>query len=283
MRCSGHHHIDSDTVMKKPRRRCVYCGEEGVTKEHLYGKWSRKFSPLTMLEPGKLHRTEHLVQHYPDGEIAAVPPEKPGAMNRPGQLRSQTLQIACRECNGGWMKKVLDEAMPMLKVLDAGYWGVLDERRQTVLSAWVAMFCSSYEFADLYTVTVSQMERDFLRRYGVPSRYWRIAIGFRHGIAKNEPVYHRAFSVRPEIHWVGERKCGATALSFGNLIAVAFHSERSLDFPFHVFCAKNRLVQIWPIQKNAVRKPFAGHFGDSVDQLIEALTKELNGSRNTSF
>ncbi|MBG6116212.1 hypothetical protein IWY39_000016 [Sphingobium sp. JAI105] len=199
-----------------------------------------------------------------------------GAIDRPGNIRSLTLKIACKKCNNGWMKGIVDESIPLLKPLTSGYWGSISLESQYILAKWIALFTMSFEYADRDTVCVSQRERDDFRRTGILSENWDIAIGYVEGAPGVEPTFHRGIQLWGQPDWNGHRLGQITAFVFGKMIAVASYSEFTHQFSFEDYATRLGLVTIWPIKSgSSIKKPFRIHCDDSVYQIIEEFSALL--------
>lgn len=169
-----------------------------------------------------------------------------GALNRPGMPRSQTLKIACADCNNGWMKLIVDDAIPILKLIGAGSWWDLSERECNILSSWLTLFTMTYEFADRSTVAVSTSERAAFRLLRSPSSHWHIAIGIAALTPGQDPTFHRCLALSPDVIWSGNRKSQITALAFGTMLAVTHYAEHPIDARLDELSAKLGLLTIWP-------------------------------------
>jgi hypothetical protein len=252
--------------VSNPPNLCIYCGRPGVTKEHFWGAWSRKYAFV------KNFRNEHTVNRFADGDIDKIAQSRKGALNRPGSNRSQSMKIACRECNGGWMKANLDAAMPILKRLHDGYWGNVTDAEAVKLSRWFIQFTMSYEFADRETVAVPQEVRTQFAIEGSISGYWVIAIGVATPVTGREPVYHRSLALRfPDGR---EEPFQVTALMFGRLIALSVYS--TFPTPIAVLSAVSdmSLAVIHPSQTEICR-PSWGHNEETVPVIVQAITDAL--------
>ena len=118
--------------------RCMFCGSGKPTREHVSGKWLKKYagnfdSPAI--------KTAHTVSGS-DGK------PRPGFMDRPGSPLAQTSRVVCAGCNNGWMsriEKAMERIFPSLLAGDtlawtAGEWDVL-ERWVTLKLAIIARGC----------------------------------------------------------------------------------------------------------------------------------------------
>lgn len=257
-------------AMSRPPKLCVYCGQPGVTKEHIRGDWSQKYA----LSRSKIFG--HIVKRYQDGDYLSKSNSKDGHMKRPGGSRSTTLKIACGNCNRGWMKAIVDAAIPILKPLDFGFWGNLSDEDQQKIASWIALYTMSFEFGDRETVCVSQTERFLFRESSVPSHHWRIAIGYGNFFRDIDWTIHRAMSIHPEISYDGHRKTQITAFSHGHLVAMSYYSESILFEEFTKIVQRSGLEPIWPRRDTILTKPFQVKYDGDMEDLVNNLTAALS-------
>jgi hypothetical protein len=253
--------------MSNPPNLCVYCGRAGVTKEHFWGAWSRKYAFV------KNSRSEHTIDRFLNGDLNIVELSKKGHLQRPGSNRSQTMKIACRECNGGWMKSNLDSAIPILKRLHDGYWGHVTEPEAAILVRWIAQFTMSYEFADRETVMIPQAIRTEFAMRNSLSGHWVAAIGIATPATGSEPVHHRAISLR---HPDGrEEPMQVTVLMFGRLIAMSVYS--AFPTPNTVFTAISEMsLAIIHPPGSVVLRPSWGHNEETVPLVVQAVSNAFS-------
>lgn len=106
---------------EKIKRRCVFCGSEGVTSEHVWPEWIGK-----------------LVRDYLGGGGGQWTTLHPGG----GMFRQKDLDITvkqvCHACNSRWMSQLEDEAIPVLTPLIAPKRAPIDlaHASQVTLARW---------------------------------------------------------------------------------------------------------------------------------------------------
>lgn len=270
--------------MSFPPKQCVYCGSTGVTKEHIFGSWSRKYGRKDLI------KNNHVVV-IPDDPFNRNGPwtTTKGALDRDGAPRSSTLKIACTSCNTGWMKTIVDDAIPILLPLSQGVWRPMDATARTRLASWLTLFTMSYEFAHRPTVRVPQSERSLFRHNGFPSEQWRIAVGSAKSFKSDDYVFHRAFNMvsvqspeYPEDSIPGQ----ATVLTFGGLIALTFYWEAPLEllgFDFDYYFKLRHLSALWPLHDSPIQKPFVTHYDPSIEALAQDFTERLGPAPPAGF
>lgn len=103
-------------------KRCIFCGAEGVSEEHIIAEWSfRAFARSRKLGPNFA-----------------------GTFTAPDQLKVeadepiQTAGVTCKPCNNGWLSLIDNDAARVLKPLIQGASEVtLDAAGQTASAAWI--------------------------------------------------------------------------------------------------------------------------------------------------
>lgn len=247
----------------KPRF-CIYCGKEGVTKEHVWGRWSRKHAPGT--HPNFPHIVDRYLNFDPNGEKSS----RKGHLNRPGSTRSQTMKIACKVCNNGWMKANVDAAIPILTRMNYGYWGKISNLETQALVRWIAQFAMSFEFADRETVMIPQAVRSHFAETTQLAGHWIIAIGNAEPTDGSDPIYHRALGIMEGDKITGPAQI--TAFMFGKLFCLAIYS--SFQTPPDVLRAVSdmKLCSIYPFSDKNIEKPYWRHSEITVPIVVDAIS-----------
>ncbi len=268
--------------MSRPQKLCAYCSKPGTTKEHYWGKWSRKYLPHVN------RYTQHTVSRIsgmasPDHPIVMV---GQGSQNRPGDLRAQTLKIVCTACNTRWMKAVNEAAEPHLVRLAEGEWWALTPTEKTQVAAWATMFSMTYEFADRFTLASTQAERDYLRENREPPPNWTIWIGsYGEGDWTHQCNHHAAraelnpsatvISEEPDVRISPNMNCQITVFTFGHLLIVTFSHRIRSPVRADAFGAVFGLQTIWPTGFGAVGKPIRHHTDSEIEAIAFGLSRNF--------
>lgn len=101
------------------RRTCVFCGAEGVSKEHLWSDWIR----------GMLSDPSEATAHTRN--IAGVSQEWKAPPF------TAVVRCVCSRCNHGWMSDIENEVKPHLQPMIQGRQRILGTKAQTALAKWV--------------------------------------------------------------------------------------------------------------------------------------------------
>lgn len=151
--------------MAKPPGRCIFCGNHGLTREHVWANWLRAYIPREKTQ----HRTRSLLV-FPARFEESIE-------RRTGDPHSRRIRRVCGRCNNGWMGKLQEKTKPFLVPMLKGNSASFYRNGQTTLAAWVAMFVMVAEFLDPDKTAISARERAwFMNNQRAPS-HWRVWIG----------------------------------------------------------------------------------------------------------
>lgn len=111
---------------KQFARKCLFCGEPGVTKTHVFAK---SFTDL-FEEEGHEPLVRHDRTDPESGETRVVKRAKKFAFKP---------MAACQDCNGGWMRELEEALRPVLKGFAENRPMVLSPREQQRLALWAVV------------------------------------------------------------------------------------------------------------------------------------------------
>ena len=215
----------------KPQGKCIFCGGFPLSKEHMWGKWLRRY--LAALTP----KTQRLTTLYRDGRTLRTPPPLiPGRLNRPGAVHSHQLRVVCGNCNGGWMKRLQDGVKPIILPLINDDWSTITADSALALALWATMFTMTSEHADPNTVSIPLSQREWFKSDQKVPDNWFVFIGRYHEADQRRAssVYnHHAFGVdRPtdEERFTPKHNTQTTTIGVGRLL-------------IHTFCTTSHIVE----------------------------------------
>jgi hypothetical protein len=166
--------------------RCIFCGGLGLTKEHLWADWLRRYLPRQM--PRHTTRGAFVHPHLED-QIAIE--------RRSGDFYSRRVRCVCATCNNGWMSRLQSSAKPFLIPFLTGQPTSLNKRERRIISAWIAMMVMVGEYATKEFIAIPERDRLYLRREQKPPSHWRIWIGAHN--CQEFPLYsHNVLSLAKE-------------------------------------------------------------------------------------
>jgi hypothetical protein len=151
--------------MARPQRFCIFCGKPGLTREHVWADWLKRFIPKTAANYSRFVATAHPTHTEFKRKMVS------------GDLRSQRLKVVCKSCNNGWMSRLQERTKSLLLPFLNGEVTVMDVHQQEILAAWIAMFVMVAEYFDPYKVATPQSERDYLMENQKTPPNWKIWFG----------------------------------------------------------------------------------------------------------
>ena len=168
---------------------CVFCGAAGpgiVTREHVLPDWLNKHVVI----PSELG----LESWRENGQLIET-------KERRGKLFARNPWIACERCNNGWMSRLEERAIPLLKpmfddrAIAFGFWD------QATLAAWAVKTCLALQWArhDIKSIVPEIHFRTIAAKSGVsPPPHVEVFLGYARDIpAELSNKYHTvAYSAR---------------------------------------------------------------------------------------
>ncbi len=158
--------------MKPPITNCIFCGAPGVTKEHIFPRWSHKY--MSKRPSGRAQSYQGT--QYPDRHDSQI-------VKLPGQVRDWQLKVVCGgthlQCNSGWMNEVEKLAKPLLVPLIKGDRARVWPRDQAIIATWAVLKAMVAEFdgADRRVTTHHTQRKRMMRHKIPPQRGWGVWIG----------------------------------------------------------------------------------------------------------
>jgi hypothetical protein len=269
-------------MAKKPpfargRTLCIFCGKGPVTKEHVFGRWIRKY-----IEAND-ERTKHFVLH--SGSIGM----KPGKLHlRQGGTVATQLRVVCGPCNHGWMREIQEAAAHYLVPLLAGDWtAALEPSACLAIASWFTLFSMVCEFCDRPTIGVTQAHRTEFMTTRTPPVGWTVMMGryFDKDPRKNVGFNHFGFGIYELGDWLRmpkgfkpESNSQITAVAMGRIVlyGLSTSSGEPVD-NFGIFSQHFDLPIIWPNNVvTHIRPPVLIHNFSSWSALSNDLMKRHN-------
>jgi hypothetical protein len=153
-----------------PPGRCIFCDQLGLTKEHLWADWLKRFLP----RKATTHYHVTSMSRVAGNEVFA---HEPQTKHQTGDIRSRRVKVVCGTCNNGWMGRLQEAAKPKLAQLLRGTWSGLSADDCATISAWAVMFTIIVERLDLSTAAVTAAERKAFSLDRRPPANWMIWAG----------------------------------------------------------------------------------------------------------
>lgn len=122
-------------------RTCPFCGRQGLSSEHIWGKWLLKLSEEAVHPQS---RVSHTVTELSRGGDRVL---HKGIFARNGNFLHAKRRLVCEPCNNGWMSRLEKEVQPILSRMKVMSQLSLSEGETRRLSRWcslkAAMFCTA--------------------------------------------------------------------------------------------------------------------------------------------
>lgn len=187
------------------RPRCIYCGEEGQSAEHLYGQWLRDILP----DFGNKHVIT--TTGWRDG-LRQEPIDE--SRFKAGSLYNASVRAPCRSCNSGWMNVINGEAREALTRLKEGEWWPTTPSEREALATWLTMFTINHTYALPLASPIPADEPKKFMTARRPMPRWSFWVGLLH----------------PECRWQVGTKHTKT-MFFGNTDLAAGPNSLTLCIP----------------------------------------------------
>lgn len=265
--------------MSRPAKKCIYCGKSGVTKEHLWGQWSRK-SEYYKAHSSGYERNIHEVTVGRPHEVRKV---SKGHADRQGSPRALQLKVVCKTCNGGWMSKIIQAAKPALLRLERGQVWAMNVQERAAVAAWVTMCVITWEQADRRTAAIDQNQRAIFMLTKCPPPNFHVFIGVYDWATRREFIHHKGLYTQRKDAQVpvgkfseGIGNLQSTTFNFGHMVAHCIsYRENSIIFKPDIYGVITGLQQIWP-KTYSLQKVLMAHDDISLDIVSHVLEGYLS-------
>lgn len=236
--------------------KCIFCGGPRMSKEHIWSDWLTKRGAIP--SQSSHNQLSTLLKFDPNTSKAQL--DIGELISKEGPLIQRKIRRVCVPCNSGWMRDIVNAAIPYAEKAVTGQFLLLDERSQLSLSAWISICCVMAEFTDEKTRVIPHEHLKHIKNEGLPPFSWRIFIGqydgiewsparYRHHSVKGQEVDLQTLSIpNNEItSWqISTYTLGKLAVQIAS-----FSSYLDLD---HFDCdfKPDNMCQIWPITADQV-------------------------------
>jgi hypothetical protein len=171
--------------MSKNRKRCIFCGEFGLSKEHIFSKWTYALVPNS---PTDTHARGHFTSSR--GSPGVI--ENREIKHYQGNVNTIRLRVVCKTCNNGWMSRQDNEIKSTLSALILCKAVSLNEAEQLKLATWITMKAMVAEQSRPDDAASIQGERSLLMADLRPPPSWQIWVARQTGITWRVAYQRRA-------------------------------------------------------------------------------------------
>lgn len=237
----------SKTPFLKGQRRCIFCGNTPVTREHMWADWLRDYIPREM--------------QYHTARFArlGLEAEQVSYKKQTGDPHSRRIPCVCAKCNNEWMSGLQEDAKPFLVPMLQNKPVALHKLTKTMLATWVTMTTMVAEYENQAMVAIPQSDRTKFFETQHPLPHWRIWIGSHR--RQNVPMFHHnvlPFTTEEELKRLppGAETDAAntqtTTICLGKYLVIHVMSSviarsivRRWKLPRQI---RDGMTQIWPIR-----------------------------------
>lgn len=230
----------------KPAGTCIFCGGPRMTKAHIWADQLKKI--IRQSQPGARISAEQSTE-----VLGSVWRRDLGQKRRQGDYRQMKVRRVCESCNGGWMRRLEEEAIKIATPVIRGTETHLTGDDQRTIAAWLVMMSTLLEFTtEDITTTVPIWQRVFLKAKATPPDGWIVAIG--RGGAETEVNWQRyTIAITSDTSNLsalrGEAPNDTQIATFrvGHLLVQTFNSPQPEVYQsYGVFARSTPLIRIWP-------------------------------------
>lgn len=241
-----------------------------MTKEHIWSDWLSSI----MGTQQNFHSQSLLHVRPGPGNVVFIGPQT--SRTKQGSIGQVKVRNVCRDCNGGWMSRIVESAKPAAQRLIQGERFELSEEDQKAVTKWLAVMTIMAEFTDRSSRGVTdEMIRLFYSDQSSLDQ-WSIVVARYRGLR---------FSPHRYLHFGGRctglSRSGqkfdlgfsqASILVLGNLATLCFSSTnpRIMDFYQSISDAAG-FASIWPLQKNMLDISNIIKTDDEIDEAFNSL------------
>lgn len=233
-------------MSKKSQKRgkCIFCGSEGLTKQHVFPDWLKEYFPRSEKDMRKQFSTFF---KYDKGTIIATPKFR----RRTGHLGTTKVRNVCGNCNNGWMSRLEQEAKPIIVELLKGNVIALDKTKQELLSRWIMLVNIMIEYTDVKTMAIPQEDKELIMNGKLPHG-WKIWICYSHSKKWDFSFRHHGAKILSQQDYENGREipeqCNVqfTTIGIGDMYIHAIKSCEDFYNPTIVNYEEKGLIQICP-------------------------------------
>jgi hypothetical protein len=217
---------------------CAFCGEAGVTDEHIIADWIKRLLPV---------ETKH--HRFRGAKSAEGSSNKTGLRQLQGSAFTAKTRKVCARCNSGWMSELEELARPLLTPLIHGETLTLQPEDQAVLAGWIAKTVMTADTLYLESSAITECDRRTVRATFRPPDNWSIWLALHHNSDWRTGLDHIGSALHREADYERNKNVvstQSTTIGIGNLLIHAFSSALP-GFQFEPSAAFGAcLHRIWP-------------------------------------
>lgn len=215
-------------MAKRMPNKCIYCQGTGMTKEHYWNRWSKKYQIVSY--KSHIHNKE-----LQDERVS---------IKKDGNQLDHSIRKVCKACNTGWLRNVGERAEPVIKHLIENRPTHLTNEEKLHLATWITTFSMSWEYKDIKTKATPQWERDFIAKNQNPPLTWHIFLSISDNSWCSQTMHAFAAAGDENKKPIGDVQ--VTTFGLNCLLFHAFSTRLPIDPFFHKSVSDQGPISIWP-------------------------------------
>ncbi|MFK8038746.1 MAG: hypothetical protein AB8B74_10685 [Crocinitomicaceae bacterium] len=250
---------------------CIFCGEKGMTKQHIWPNFLRK---IVQFKNNAVNTKTTI--HYTDKFVSVTPSYK----KQQGDMLTKKIRRVCRACNNGWMSVLESQIKEVVSGLINEETLELENNLQSQLSAWITLVVVMAEFLDEHTKSVPTKDLLYLMKNIKTPQGWKIFIGRYEGIKFSRKYTHNGKYLCKKddlANFTGtpSGNCQDSMFIIDSLFIYARSIPTDLNFTPRIdnFLPKLSVYQLWPIASEKlifpIKKPLLDY---DIDNILSILT-----------
>lgn len=147
----------------RTRKRCVFCGANEVTDEHVWPDWISRFLNEEVLPDAEFGKLRY------ETDPSTLEKRQVGRTWGGPQLDIKVKRV-CEPCNNRWMSDIEKAAIPYLKPMIRGDQVDLDRRARELVATWAFLRVVMAEYTHPDQIAVPESHRRWLYKERKPPR-----------------------------------------------------------------------------------------------------------------
>ncbi len=147
----------------RTRKRCVFCGADEVTDEHVWPEWISRFLNDEVLPDAEFGKSRF------ETDPSTMQQRQVGRKWGGPQLDIKVKRV-CEPCNSRWMSAIEKAAIPYLKPMIRGQQVPLDEQARDIVATWAFLRVVMAEYTHPKQIAIPEAHRRWLYKERRPPR-----------------------------------------------------------------------------------------------------------------
>jgi hypothetical protein len=252
-----------DKQEQKPQRRCIFCNNIGLTKQHMWPAWLGRDPELpsyTKTIDSKLHenigdRGIDIITKEGPSRLVLIPEENSVKNVHPGTRKFLNV---CQTCNNGWMSRIEDECAPIVKQLILNKTTSISDEQQVSLAKWATLMTIMAEFAYTGNQAITPDERAEFYTHKQPGSNFNVFLGRYVGTHYKQQHLHTGNEVGSQdsiLHRPGyelHANFQVSVFIIGSMLLYVVSTSYKPLQPAASRFTYNGLAKIWPAGKSVI-------------------------------